>query len=489
MSECFVILQDEVNCRIDGLSLVMRQKLTKKYKFIDPSKKYTPAVRLGRWDGSVPFFHPNGNTYVKLLDRVLVDLIEAGYEPELVDRRDQHPDIAFEPVDENSYSHLTWPAGHRLEGQAIVLNEHQVRSINAFLGDHQSMGEIATGAGKTVITAILSHKAEQYGRTLTVVPNKSLVVQTEEDYRNFQLNVGVYFGDKKELDKTHTIVTWQSLNAIIKQAKDSGDTSVVEKFFADISTIIVDEAHSAKANVLKEMLSGILSGVPIRWGLTGTLPEQEFDKLTLEVCIGPCVTAVAAIELQDKGILANCHVNILQYQDGVVYKDYQSELKYLTTNRDRLCTIASQIVEISKSGNTLILVDRIEAGEVLNVLLPGSTFVTGKDKTTKRKEEYKELSDSDNGILIATYGIAAVGLNIPRIFNLVLIEPGKSFVRVIQSIGRGLRIAEDKDYVQIWDITSDCKYAKRHLTTRKKFYGKAEYPYSVKKLPVAVTAA
>ena len=92
------------------------------------------------------------------------------------------------------------------------------------------------------------------------------------------------------------------------------------------------------------------------------------------------------------------------------------------------------------------------------------------------------MSTTQNKIIIATYGVASVGINIPRIFNLVLIEPGKSFVRVIQSIGRGIRKAEDKDNVQIWDITSSCKFAKRHLGARKKFYKEANYPYNIEKV-------
>jgi len=99
-----------------------------------------------------------------------------------------------------------------------------------------------------------------------------------------------------------------------------------------------------------------------------------------------------------------------------------------------------------------------------------------------RKEQYDEIGSSDNKVIIATYGVASVGINIPRIFNLVLIEPGKSFVRVIQSIGRGIRKAKDKDFVQIWDITSSCKFAKRHLTHRKKFYKEANYPFTIEKL-------
>ena len=98
------------------------------------------------------------------------------------------------------------------------------------------------------------------------------------------------------------------------------------------------------------------------------------------------------------------------------------------------------------------------------------------------KKEYDEVSDSDNKVIVATYGVAAVGINIPRIFNLIMIEPGKSFVRVIQSIGRGIRKAADKDYVQIVDITSNLKYSKRHLTKRKKFYADQKFPYKVTKI-------
>jgi superfamily II DNA or RNA helicase len=128
------------------------------------------------------------------------------------------------------------------------------------------------------------------------------------------------------------------------------------------------------------------------------------------------------------------------------------------------------------------LVDRIETGTALAEQLINSVFVSGSTKAKDRKDEYDEIATSTDKIIIATYGVAAVGINIPRIFNLVLIEPGKSFVRVIQSIGRGIRKAEDKDFVQIWDITSTCKFAKRHLTKRKAFYKEANYPFEVEKL-------
>ena len=100
---------------------------------------------------------------------------------------------------------------------------------------------------------------------------------------------------------------------------------------------------------------------------------------------------------------------------------------------------------LAETGNTLILVNRIDTGKLLTEMIEGAVFISGEVKGTKRAEEYKEHATNDNKVTVATFGVAAVGINIPRIFNLVLLEPGKSFVRVIQSIGRGIRKAEDKD--------------------------------------------
>jgi superfamily II DNA or RNA helicase len=172
----------------------------------------------------------------------------------------------------------------------------------------------------------------------------------------------------------------------------------------------------------------------------------------------------------------------MQLQDTVSYSTYQEELSYLTTNVKRIDFMAEFISKLSQSGNTLVLVDRVKSGEMLVERLPDSSFVSGAMKTTDRKEQYDEVKTATNKIIVATYGVAAVGINIPRIFNLVLLEPGKSFVRVIQSIGRGIRKAEDKDHVEIWDVTSSAKFSKRHLTTRKKYYEDAGYPYQVQKV-------
>ena len=318
--------------------------------------------------------------------------------------------------------------------------------------------------------------------TLVIVPNKSLVTQTEEDYVNVGLDVGVYFGDRKELGKTHTICTWQSLNILDKKTKNAEATLTLAEFLDGVQTIIIDEVHQAKADVLKKLLTQNLRNAPIRWGLTGTIPKEQFEFQSILASIGPVINQISAKELQDKGVLSKCHVNVVQLLDTTVYNSYQEELKYLVTNKDRVKYLAKMCNNIKDSGNTLILVDRISAGEQLQEAIPDSVFIKGDVKLKDRKEQYDEIKEATNKVLIATYGVASVGINIPRIFNIVLIEPGKSFVRVIQSIGRVIRKAEDKDFVQIWDLTSSCKYAKRHLTARKKFYKEAEYPFTLEKV-------
>ena len=316
-----------------------------------------------------------------------------------------------------------------------------------------------------------------------IVPNKSLVTQTEADYINLGLDVGVYFGDRKDYGKTHTICTWQSLNNLFKNTAEDGVEKLDEFFFEDIACVIVDEVHMAKADVLKTMLTGVFSNIPIRWGLTGTIPKDKMDQVSLLVSLGPVIGKLSAKELQDRGVLAQCHVNIVQLKDKVEFTNYQSELKHLLEDSNRLDTIAALIDKVNLTGNTLVLVDRVNAGkEIVSRLGTNAVFVNGGTSLSDRKDEYDEVATSDDKIIVATYGVAAVGINIPRIFNLVLIEPGKSFVRVIQSIGRGIRKAEDKDHVQIWDITSSCKFAKRHLTQRKQFYKEANYPFSIEKL-------
>jgi superfamily II DNA or RNA helicase len=482
MRTAIITIRDEVNIKIEGLELDARRKLVNTFKYDVPGARYLPAVRLGRWDGKVSYFQLGGSTYVNLLPEIIPILENYNYDIELNDQRTYSTNFEFERVTEETFAHINWGKGHPMEGQPIKLRDYQVEIINNFLENPQSIQEIATGAGKTIMTAALSQRCEAHGRTIVIVPNKSLVTQTEKDYRGLGLDVGVYFGDRKEWGKKHTICTWQSLNILLKNTKNGADITI-QDFIEDVVCIMVDEVHMAKADALKTLLTGVMSRIPIRWGLTGTVPKEPYEFQALKCSLGPVINQLSASELQDRGVLAQCHVNIVQLIDHADFSNYQSELKFLLEEPDRLDTISQLVDKVNATGNTLVLVDRVAAGHaIVERLGDKAVFVSGATKGTKRDEEYAEVATATGKVIVATYGVAAVGINIPRIFNLVLIEPGKSFVRVIQSIGRGIRKAEDKDHVQIWDVTSTCKFAKRHLTKRKQFYKEANYPFTQEKL-------
>jgi superfamily II DNA or RNA helicase len=483
MRQAKLIINDEVNVKIEGLELDARRTLVKKFKYDIPYARYLPAVRLGRWDGKMAYFQLGGSTFVNLLPEIIPILEEYNYDFELADNRNYKTDFKFNSISTETFSQHKWSKGHPNAGDPIQFRDYQVKIVNSFLENPQSIQEVATGAGKTLVTAALSFSVEQYGRSIIIVPNKSLVTQTEKDYINLGLDVGVYFGDRKDFDHQHVICTWQSLNNLLKTSKDSSEGITLDQFLEDVICVIVDEVHMSKAEVLKNMLTGPMSRIPIRWGLTGTIPKEQFESQALLVSIGPVINKLSASELQNKGVLAQCHVNIVQLVDHVEHKNYQQELKYLLEEDGRLAAMASLIQQVNETGNTLVLVDRVAAGQELVARLgERAVFVSGATKSKERQDEYDEVAEVNDKIIVATYGVAAVGINIPRIFNLVLLEPGKSFVRVIQSIGRGIRKAEDKEFVQIWDITSTCRFAKRHLTKRKAYYKEANYPFTQEKL-------
>jgi len=241
MAKCLITIQDETNCQVTGLELGIRKKLSNTFKYDIPGARYTPAVRLGRWDGKKSFCSIGTKTYINLLPEILPMLDSEGYDIELEDLRDYNNEFSFEEVTETSYSHIKWPKGHKHEGESISLRDDQVEAINVFLQNTQGIQCLATGFGKTILTAVLSHKCEPYGRTIVVVPSKDLVRQTEEDYINMELDAGVFYGDRKEYTKTHTICTWQSLNSLFKNTKDGSAQIPFEDFIDGVVCIMVDE--------------------------------------------------------------------------------------------------------------------------------------------------------------------------------------------------------------------------------------------------------
>jgi hypothetical protein len=264
MKQCKLIIKDEVNVKFEGLDLNERKTLVKMFEYEDPAARYKPAYKLGRWNGKTSYFSLGGATYTNLLGEILPVLEATGYDIDLEDLRNYKINFDFKQVNENLFANYNWPSGHPKAGEPITLRDYQVEVINNFLSNPQSLQEIATGAGKTITTAALSYSVQEYGRSIVIVPNKSLVVQTEEDYRNVGLDVGVYFGDRKELGHGHTICTWQSLLNLLKDTQSGTVEYTIHDFIDDVVCVIVDECFDGDELVLTPK-----GYVPIRQLVTG----------------------------------------------------------------------------------------------------------------------------------------------------------------------------------------------------------------------------
>jgi superfamily II DNA or RNA helicase len=242
--------------------------------------------------------------------------------------------------------------------------------------------------------------------------------------------------------------------------------------------------------------------------MTGTLPKEPADRMAIKICLGEVLYEVKASELIERGWLAGLAIKMyclvenfqdlwIKFQqdnpedaDKIDLKrfielklpDYEAEVTYLTKQKIRKVFIADFIENLrgQEKGNTFVLVKSVAYGKALAKLIENAKFVYGQDATAVRKQIYKLFDENDDIVVISTFQLASTGLNIKRIFNLVFVDAGKSFTKIIQAIGRGLRKAKDKDFVNVYDIYSDLKYSKRHAATRKGFYKEQRYNFTVK---------
>lgn len=479
--KCKIVIKDPVNIQLQNLDSKTRRLCKDALTFLLPSSRYMTSVRLGRWDGKESFCSIGGLTYLNLLPVLYPIIKQQGYDFEIEDHRQNH-NFEFPLIDKNYFSYKTWGPGHKYSGHPIILEDHQVECVNTLLSQQNGLACASTGSGKTLLVAVLSHMVEKYGRSIIIVPSKDLVIQTETEYKNLGMDVGVFYGNRKELNKKHTICTWQSLDRLDKKNKDSLNEDEIVGLLNNAQMVVVDEAHVAPSKSLKSLLTGQLAFIPIRFGVTGTVPKEKHLYTSITATLGEVLYTVTAKELQEKNFLANCFINVFQVQDSNKFRDFTAEDQYISNSSQILSFCASNVFEISKTGNTFVLVKNISTGKKLQKLIPGSIFLSGSNDTKERKLQYDKMSKENNLVIIATFAIASTGINIVRIFNLVIFNPGKSFVKVIQSIGRSLRTAQDKNFANIYDICTSNKYSSSHLSQRKKIYKEAQYPFKITKI-------
>ena len=477
-----IIIQDYVFVTIAGLTPSDTTYFVNEYAMYTSKYFFSPDYKLGRWDGKFKFFTAGNRTYAVLILEIVEELKRRGYKIKIKNERPSF-DLDIPPIDKDYFKDYGWE-----------LSEHQIDAVNSVLETHDGIIRAGTGGGKTLMTAVLGNVYKSYGyRIIIIVPNKDLIKQTRRELENAGLETGAYYGDEKSPEKSVVVSTWQAL-------------TFNRKLLASFDGFMVDECHGSQANELFNMLSNEGKNLPIRIGLTGSLPDHDCDLLKIFAVIGPVRAAVTSRYLIDSGWLAELNLLMVKFVDDFteewehykeeiaeepeeknisysafkrdkLFPEYENEKAYLKKNKERLTEIAAIANKMTKEfGNSFILVNTIEFGKKLAKEIGDNALFISSD-IKDRTPIYDAFKTEKEMIGIATYSLASTGLNIPRIFNLLLIDGGRSSIKVVQSIGRGLRKAEDKDTVNLLDIHSDTVFSMKQARKRKKIYKKEEYPY------------
>ena len=490
MSKATVYIVDEVRARVVVEHKQHLDFLINKYSYYAKNHFFNRDYKMGRWDGKISFFNSQGQTFNVFLPDIFDFLVRMGYEVDLKDQRAPSIIRQFAPITKTSFSHIVYPD----TGLPFEFADHQVEVVNTLLADTNGIAEAATGAGKSAITAAMCDRfIAAKLKTIVIVPSVDLINNTRDEMIMLGItDVGVLGDQIKDTDHAVVVSTWQTLKNIPFMMKQ-------------FTCVIVDETHGVRGQVLSDLLVNHGSHIVYRYGLTGTMPDDPCENATVRAALGPVRVEVSAEYLIKIGWLASLNIDIRVLQEDLreEYKefmegpvldsamtyakfkrqylpDYKAEKAYISKKKKRVERIAAMVDDIRQQhGNTFVLVTDIKMGKKLAEMVPNSTFVYGNDKSKVRAAVYSAFKDRDDVLVFASIGIAAVGINIKRIFNLVLVDLGKSFIRTIQSIGRGLRKGADKDHLVVYDVCSDLKYGTKHRKERMKYYEEKSYPYKV----------
>jgi superfamily II DNA or RNA helicase len=494
MPKCRLTVKDEVWCYFSGLSEDHLTTLWNKFAIFKDGYFFMPSYKLGRWDGKIRFFEKTGKTYSRLLDKILPIIDEWGYEIELEDKRKAfvNPTVGGEltkfdedvkliqPLALEAIGCDVIPGAEVAPGKPFALRPYQLHAVKLAVDAGSGFIIAGTGAGKTSITGALSYIYSQAGyRTITIVPSGDLVTQTSDWYIQLGMDVGIYSGDEKNIDHDNVVATWQALQY---------NPAILSEF----QCLIWDEAHGIQAGVAQKLINESGKHIAFRFGVTGTLPKPELDQTALFSSIGSVLIEIPAWWLMKHGYLAKVDIQPVEFDETYVdeeFVDYTAERAFLSKSPSRMEKIADLIISnCATRGNTLVLVNSIPFGEKLASLIKGAVFLYGESPKDLRKEHYEMFENHDDLIVIASSGIASTGISIDRVFCLMMIDPGKSFIKAIQSIGRGLRMADDKKFLFAVDVSSKLKWAKKHAKERIKYYTEAQYNI-LKKITLKVFAS
>ena len=460
----------------------IRAELTDYFSFEVPGYKFTPQYRNRVWHGKIRLYsYATGQLYV-------------GLYPYLQDWANRKNIKIVENNKILTYNSLLAADINGLVESlelSIIPRDYQIDAFIYALQNERGLILSPTASGKSLISYML---VKYYLRTinnniLIIVPTTNLVEQLYKDFKDYGFdsdnNISRnYHGYEIEENKRVVISTWQSLYKLPKT------------FFADFGAVIGDEAHLFKAVSLTKIMTKLVD-CKYRIGMTGTLDGTKTHKLVLEGLFGRVNQVTNTKELMDTKQLAKLKViclilNHTENNRKLIYgKKYHEELEYLTQNNQRNKYI--QNLCLALDGNTLCLFQLVEKhGKQLYEMIRNKAdnkrkvfFIHGGVETDVREQIRAITEKSDNAIIVASYGTFSTGINIRNLHNIVFGSPSKSRIRNLQSIGRGLRIGDNKTNATLYDIADDLthretkNYTLNHFQERIKLYNEENFDYEI----------
>ena len=477
--------KNEVYITVDCESDVQRE-ISEFFTFYVPGYKFMPAFRTRMWDGKIRLFsQKTKEIYYGLFPYIKAFAEERGYN--IVAGKDVQID---NKVDKETVTKFSNSLGQKFEAR-----DYQIDAIYHSLKFNRALLLSPTASGKSFIIYALiryySHliKDESNNRTLLIVPTTSLVEQMYTDFESYGWNVKkychrLYSGYSNQTDKKVLISTWQSLYKLPRE------------YFKQFGCVFGDEAHLFKSKSLTEIMTKLVD-CKYRIGLTGTLDGAHTHKLVLEGLFGAVNKVTSTKKLMDKKQLSNLAVRclILKHSEAnakmVANGKYQDEMDYLVSSKSRNNFIRNLALKIK--GNTLVLFQLVEKhGKDLFKSIEDKAekdrkvfYIYGGVETEEREKARAIVENETNAIIVASYGTFSTGINIKNLHNIIFASPSKSRIRNLQSIGRGLRLGDNKVNATLYDIADDLQYKSKENFTLKHFqeriniYNEEEFDYEI----------
>ena len=459
------------------------------FTFEVPGFKYMPAYRNKMWDGKIRLYNiVTGEIYMGLLPYIEEYLQNNGEHYELAEGIRGERDIAPSVV--QGFVRGLRPT---LNGRRIKVRDYQIDAIAHAIAADRSLLISPTASGKSLIIYCLVRYYQMMElKTLILVPTTSLVEQMYKDFEDYGWSSGtycqkIYQGYDRKVEKDVVISTWQSIHRMPRA------------YFRQFGAVFGDEAHLFKAKSLTGIMTK-LDTCKYRFGLTGTLDGTQTHRLVLEGLFGKAKYVITTKELIDNKTLSELKINciVLKYPDEDIQItkdfDYHEELEYIVTKVERnnfLCELVGHC-----SGNTLTLFQFVEKhGEPLYKLIKDKYkdrkvfFVYGGVDTDTREQIREIVENEENSIIVASYGTFSTGINIRNIDNIVFASPSKSKIRVLQSLGRGLRRGDKSKSLKVFDISDDLtsessrvNFTLRHFQQRLNIYKEQNFNFKIDKV-------